>query len=714
MKQLKYYLMLRAGAVLLACGPGNKQTNEEVSLSLAPSALVFEDQDASHKFVTVTTSADWTASVPDSWVVLSKTSGQGNGSFSVSVKDNDTGNGRSSVITVKAGSKSETVTVAQGEELAQLVPAPVAFDGTKRSNTAYQLLVYSFADSDGDGWGDIKGVTQHLDYLDKLGVTALWLSPIHPSDSYHGYDVTDYFGIHPKLGTMDDFKELLAKAHEKGIEIYLDYVLNHSGKGHAWFKDALADASSPYRDYYFISANPASDYKNFPMLTGTSYSAGEWKTVTSGSPHIKVTKTTEDVTSGTATWNLWTWQDGGEGKFVQFVDKGDGTYYLVMDISGKWGMLVRKYNNWNAGSKFGAKNGGNITEGQEVELVGDGADMWFTGNGRYKIELTNVSTQTLYYMGCFSDWMPDLNYGDVSKAQDNACFKDMAASADQWIDRTLLAQWYEHCNATYKEAGHAGNIFMVAEEWDSHDIEKTYYKSLTSCFEFDYGYKLRDVLNSGNATGFVSAVSGFVSDHTAQRPDAITSFFLSNHDQNRFASEVNKNVAREKQAAAILLSGPGKPFLYQGEELGYWGKKDGGDEYVRTPIRWTRGGALASAALGGKVDSSMLTDDMSVAAEDAAEGSMLNVYKTWSRLRNTYPALALGKMSQASVSGSSIAAWYMTEGNQKLLVIHNVANARKVVQVSDSMAKPVAVLGGASVSGTTLTLGPNSSVVFEL
>jgi glycosidase len=105
---------------------------------------------------------------------------------------------------------------------------------------------------------------------------------------------------------------------------------------------------------------------------------------------------------------------------------------------------------------------------------------------------------------------------------------------------------------------------------------------------------------------------------------------------------------------------------------------------------------------------------MSVAAEDAAEGSMLNVYKTWSRLRNTYPALALGKMSQASVSGSSIAAWYMTEGNQKLLVIHNVANARKVVQVSDSMAKPLAVLGTASASGTSLTLGPNSSVVFEL
>ena len=114
----------------------------------------------------------------------------------------------------------------------------------------------------------------------------------------------------------------------------------------------------------------------------------------------------------------------------------------------------------------------------------------------------------------------------------------------------------------------------------------------------------------------------------------------------------------------------------------------------------------------------MLTADISVEAQKGKDDSILNVYKTWSRLRNTYPAMALGKMSQASVSGSSIAAWYMTEGNQKLLVIHlvihNVANARKVVQVSDSMAKPLAVLGTASASGASLTLGPNSSVVFEL
>ena len=110
----------------------------------------------------------------------------------------------------------------------------------------------------------------------------------------------------------------------------------------------------------------------------------------------------------------------------------------------------------------------------------------------------------------------------------------------------------------------------------------------------------------------------------------------------------------------------------------------------------------------------MLKADISVEAQDADAGSLLNVYKTWSRLRNTYPALAEGTMTKAGLSGTSIAAWYMTSGSQKLLVIHNVASSAKEVKVTDSMAKPVGLLGKASVKEQTLTLGANSSVVFEL
>ena len=620
----------------------------------------------------------------------------------------------------------------------------------KLADITYQLLIYSFSDSDGDGVGDFKGIQNKLDYLESLGVTALWLSPAHPTSSYHAYDVNDYYSLNPLYAVGQkttekaeaDFKELLAAAHAKGISIYMDYVLNHSGKYNPWFQEAVSNPSSKYRDYYFFSANPSSDYKNFPMLKGTSYNSGEWKQVTSGSPKLTINKTSESVTNGTDSWNLYMWQDGVGDKTVKFVKKSDGTYYIVMDINGKWGILVRKYANWDAGSKFGAKTATTIQEGATVDLVGDGADMSFTGNGRYKIELTNVSTETLYYMGCFSDWMPDLNYGDVSVAENNPCFKDLAASADKWINMgvdgfrldavkhicggigsynnssniTLLGKWYDHCNATYKAAGHSDNIFMVAEAWDGHNIEKTYYKGLTSCFEFDFGYKVRDVIKSGNASGFAGTVAGYVSDHTAQRSDAVTSFFLSNHDQNRFATEIGgKNPDKQKLAGAVLLTVAGKPFIYQGEELGYWGSKDGGDEYVRTPILWDKAGTkCAKAGVNNKVDNSMLTADISVEAQQESKSSILSVYKKFAAARNSSKALACGTMKEISSGNNAVALWEMNCSGEKVIVAHNFGNGTVNVALTGYSTENELVSNGTiGKTGNGITMGPYSSVVYK-
>ena len=759
MRQLKSFFLLLATLLAVACGE-NKPEQEVESLAVTPSQLSFESGDTSVKLVSVSASGAWSASPSASWVKLSPSSGQGDGTMNVTVEANVAVTPRSATINVSCGSLSKEVSVAQGAAGSSgsgepVVPQPAAYNpANKTSSTTYQLLIYSFADSDGDGVGDFKGIEKKLDYLDDLGVTAIWLSPAHPTSSYHAYDVNDYYAINPlyavgqktEAKAEQDFKDLLAAAHARGIEIYMDYVLNHSGKHNGWFTEALANPDSPYRDYYFFSKNPASDYKNFPMLKGSSYVAGEWKQVTSGSPKLTVTKTTESVTNGTDSWNLYMW-DGSGDKTVKFVNKGDGTYYLVMDVNGKWGLLVRKYPNWNDGSKFGAITASaTLKEGEALDLVANGQDISFTGSGRYRFELTNVSTETLYYMGCFSDWMPDLNYGDVNTAENNACFKELEASADKWIkmgvdgfrldavrhicggissfnhanNRILLKKWYDHCNETYKAAGHSGNIFMVAEEWDSHDTEKTYYKSLTSCFEFDYGYKLRDVLNNSNAAGFATQVAKFVTDHTAQRADAVSSFFLSNHDQDRFASNVGKKVEREKQAAAILLSGPGKPFIYQGEELGYWGTKENGDENVRQPMAWDK--ALKDVAKLGldmgysdRTNYNIVKAEVSVEKQLADANSLLNVYRAWSQLRSTYPSLGNGTMTPLNLGGNSIAAWYMSAGSEKMLVIHNVSSSNiREVTVTDSMAHPVALLGSASVSGTTLALGPNSSVVFQL
>jgi glycosidase len=332
--------------------------------------------------------------------------------------------------------------------------------------------------------------------------------------------------------------------------------------------------------------------------------------------------------------------------------------------------------------------------------------------------------------------MPDLNYGKYTECENSPAFQDIAATADKWINlgvdgfrldaviwiyqaqikanQRFLDQWYQRCNATYKKAGHSDDIFMVGEAWEGHGTEKQYYKGLTSCFEFEYFGALTTAMN-GNASNYVSSVNGWISDHTAQRSDAVTSIFMTNHDQNRAAESLGKNAAKEKQAAAMMLTTPGKPFIYQGEELGYYGKKDNGDEYVRTPMLWDKAGKdCAKKGVNNKVDTGMLTSAISVEAQDADAGSLLNVYRTWSRLRNTYPAIAEGTMTNAGLSGSSIASWYMTSGNQKLLVIHNTATSEKTVTVKDDTSRAVALLGTATLDHDALTLGPNSSVVFKL
>ena len=144
--------------------------------------------------------------------------------------------------------------------------------GWWRDKVVYELFVRSFADSDGDGVGDLKGVTAHLDDLRDLGVDAIWLMPIFPSPSYHGYDVTDYRGVNPDYGTLADFDALAAAAHQKGIKVILDMVLNHSSSRHPWFVNARFGADAQYRNWYVWSATDPGWFN--PLGTGDPWHAG--------------------------------------------------------------------------------------------------------------------------------------------------------------------------------------------------------------------------------------------------------------------------------------------------------------------------------------------------------------------------------------------------------------------------------------------------------
>ena len=119
--------------------------------------------------------------------------------------------------------------------------------------TAYQIYPKSFCDSNGDGIGDLRGVISKLDYLRELGVEIVWLSPVYPSPmADQGYDISDYYGIDPRFGTMDDMDELIAKARERGISIVMDLVVNHCSDEHDWFRRACEDPDGPYGQFFYI------------------------------------------------------------------------------------------------------------------------------------------------------------------------------------------------------------------------------------------------------------------------------------------------------------------------------------------------------------------------------------------------------------------------------------------------------------------------------
>lgn len=139
-------------------------------------------------------------------------------------------------------------------------------------DTYYEVFVYSFADSDGDGIGDFKGLTEKLDYINDgddstttdLGATAIWLMPINPSPTYHKYDVIDYKEIDPEYGTLEDFDNFLEAAHERGIKVIIDLVMNHSSNEHPWFQEAYSaieagDMDNKYIDYYFFDTEKKGD-----------------------------------------------------------------------------------------------------------------------------------------------------------------------------------------------------------------------------------------------------------------------------------------------------------------------------------------------------------------------------------------------------------------------------------------------------------------------
>lgn len=769
MKRFFYLLLTLLFAAAVSCSKDSTSGQEGGLLSVTPSALEFDTGGGSELIELKTDAGSWSLTQSDgtAWCTPERTSGRTSTSFHITVTSNAGGTERSTTLTFTApGCEEVALTVRQAGDTPAgseaVVAEPDPWDGVKRADISYQVLVYSFADGDGDTKGDLKGLTERLDYLDEMGVSAVWLSPIHPSSSYHGYDVLDYEAVNPTFGTDADLQAFIDAAHARGIRVYLDYVLNHTGKEHPWFRDAVSSEQSPYRDYYIFSKDPQGDIAagridQIATEGAAGYDAGQWFSTDSNAgatgrfrfeldwsnaaaPTVTVTETTDAPDAeNTDTSAGGKYLYYGDQQMARFYTEDDTHYHLTLDFDSDWGFLIRtSTTSWDGGTKFGAPDNQTILE----------LGVPFTLTSASTAANIQFSLPTMYHSHFWTAAFADLNYGKASEADASAAFKAVTEAADKWVgmgvdgfrldavkhiyhnayndeNPTFLKKFYDRMNESYHARGGEGDFYMVGEMLDDAANVAPYYKGLPALFEFSFWYRLRWALQNGIGRYFVKDILEYQPAYRQYRTDYIEATKLSNHDEDRAASELGRVEGRLRVACAVLLTAQGEPYIYQGEELGYWGTKSNGDEYVRTPILWDRAGReLASGNLSGKVDRQMLTESISVEAQAGEENSLLNLYRTFARLRNTYPALAEGAMTKHPVynennaDGEAVAVWYREKEGERMFVAHNFGDKALTLTLDDHLGKAVGLSGEATIkrndNGTLLTLGAYSSVVFTL
>ena len=642
----------------------------------------------------------------------------------------------------------------------RVTDAPRTWDGNKRADITYQLLVYSFADKDGDGWGDFQGLTDKLDYIDQLGAAAVWLSPIHPAMSYHGYDVTDYARVNDTYGTMEGFRAFVRAAHQRGIKVYLDYVINHSGREHWWFSEAIRSGDNPFRDYYIFSDDPRADITagNIPMIRtegASGYDSGQWFTVsTTGSailkfaldwsnasqPRLTVTETgTRDPDNPDPSVENAKYLYFGDGVMKKMYHLGADQYELSVEFSSSWGFLIRtSTTEWNNKTKYGAQSqsSARISFGKPFVL--------YTHDDAGNVHDLQMPGSTMFHSHFWTNWFADLNFGDVETSENSPAFKALVEDAKVWIDAGIdgfrldavkhiyhnehsdenpvfLNKFYQAVNTYYRQT-RDHDIYMVGEVFSGYEQVAPYYKGLPALFEFSFWYRLKWALEAQTGCYFAKDVLTFQNTYKPYREDYIRATKLTNHDESRARTELGNSLARTKLAAAVLLTSAGSPFVYYGEEMGYIGSKSNDDLYVRSPLYWGDG---YTTNFTDRIDPALSTVVGTVKTQEADSTSMLRLYRKFAGVRNTYPAMAYGTMTEhplyndkSSSAFPQIGAWYRISGSETLLVLHNFGQNQLTISIEDQIRNAVVSNGNVYVQEekdyTRVKMDAYSSVVFDI
>lgn len=436
----------------------------------------------------------------------------------------------------------------------------------------YEIFVRSFADSDGDGNGDFRGMTERLDYLNDgtpttttdLGITCIWLMPIMESVSYHGYDVTDYYAVERDYGSIEDFLAFMDAAHSRGIHVIVDLVINHTSVQHPWFVDAARAPGSRYRDWYiFEETNPGY--------------AGPW---------------------GDVAWHP--------------TPGGSDFYYGVF-----WsGMPDLDFTNPEVTAEIRA-----ITEFWLTEMNVDG----------FRLDA-------------------------VKHLIEDGRIQESTPETIAWLEN--YAAFIQSVKADAYTVGEVSGA-------NSATLDPYYPDTLDQFFHFELAENALNAAQSG--APLLLAIT--VRNAQEAIPDARYATFLTNHDQPRVATRLAGDERAMRVAAMLLLSLPGTPFVYYGEEIGMSGDKP--DELIRTPMQWS---AAPSGGFTSGTPWEPLQPDWRERNVETLTGnadSLLNLYRTWIQLRTAHPSLMVGTFQELDVEAPAVIASMREYQGERTLVMIN-------------------------------------------
>ncbi|MFB7090697.1 glycoside hydrolase family 13 protein [Streptomyces sp. NPDC056296] len=468
-----------------------------------------------------------------------------------------------------------------------------------RQAVIYQVYPRSFADADGDGLGDLRGITQRLTHLAALGVDALWLSPFYPSElADGGYDVDDYRDVDPRLGTLDDFDAMAAEAHRLGLKVIVDLVPNHTSHRHAWFREALdAGPGSAARDRYVFRDGRGERGELPPTDWQSVFGGSAWKRVPDGQWYLHLFTPeqpdlnweNEQVRADFRT-TLKFWCDRGVDGF-----RVDVAHALVKDLTEP------------------------LRDLGSPELSSEAALTEFAPGTHPFYDRDDVHE-------VYRDWRKILD----------AYTPPRMAVAEAWVPGARRALY-----ARPDELGQAFNFEYLQGGWDA--------------------VELREIITGSLADAHAAGASAtwVLSNHDVVRhatrlvlpPDTDTDAWLLSGGHAPAVDE-RAGLRRARAATLLMLALPGSAYVYQGEELGLpevadlptevlqdpiWeqtGHVRKGRDGCRVPLPWTTGGPSYGFGAGGAwLPQPPDFASYAVQAQDGVEGSTLELYRTALRLR---------------------------------------------------------------------------------